>query len=218
MIWMSGILGLLGGALLGALHARGGLQGLRRAVEDWRSKYESALLERAKFESEAARVPALVTRIEALLAEVSQVKADNAQAQTRLEEQARAHEKEVATLKDLRGGIDQELRQLTAEALRANQGVFLELANQVFEKHKTGADAELAARQSAVADLVSPLAEALKGLREENPAARAQSRAGVRGAFRRAQVRRRNPERGARRDHPPRAGAPRFAQDPRSLG
>jgi DNA recombination protein RmuC len=87
--------------------------------------------------------------------------------QARLEEQARAHEKEVATLKDVRGGIDEELKHLAAEALRANQGAFLALANQVFEKHKSGADAELAARQSAVADLVSPLAEALKSLREE---------------------------------------------------
>jgi DNA recombination protein RmuC len=167
MIWMGGILSLLVGALLSALYARRTSQRLRREVEDWRSKHESALLERAKFESEAARVPALAERIEAMVTELSQAKADNAQAQARLEEQARAHEKEVATLKDLRGGIDEELKQLTAEALRANQGAFLELANQVFEKHKTGADAGLAARQSAVADLVSPLAEALKSLRQE---------------------------------------------------
>jgi DNA recombination protein RmuC len=167
MTWMSGILGFLAGALLSALYAHRALQGLRRAVEDWRSKHESALLERAKFESAVERVPALDERIEALLTEVSQVRADNAQAHVRLEEQARAHEKEVATLKDLRGGIDEELKQLTADALRANQGAFLQLANEVFEKHKTGADADLAARQSAVADLVSPLAEALKSLHEE---------------------------------------------------
>src|SRR5262249_29734361 len=98
MIWMSEILGLLAGALLGALYARRGLQGLRREVEDWRSKCESALLERAKFESEAARVPAFAERIEALVAELSQAKADNARAQTRVDEQARAHEKEVITL------------------------------------------------------------------------------------------------------------------------
>ena len=167
MVWITAVLGLLVGALLSALYARHAMRGLGRELEGWRSKHESTLLERARFESEAARVPVLAARVEALLAELSQVKADNAQAQTRLEEQARAHAKEVATLKDVRGGIDQELKQLTAEALRANQGAFLELANQVFEKHKTGADAELAARQSAVADLVSPLAEALKGLREE---------------------------------------------------
>jgi DNA recombination protein RmuC len=167
MVWITGMLGLLVGSLLSALYARHAMRGLRGELEGWRSKQESALLERAKFESEAARVPALAARIEALLTELSQAKADNAQAQVRLEEQARAHEKEVATLRDLRGGIDHELKQLTAEALRANQGAFLELANQVFEKHKTGSDAELAARQSAVADLVTPLAEALKSLREE---------------------------------------------------
>jgi DNA recombination protein RmuC len=167
MDWITGTLSFFVGALLSAVYAGYAMAGLRRELEGWRSKHESALLERAKFESEAARVPGLVTRIEAVLTELSQAKADNAQAQARREEQARAHEREVAELKDLRGGIDEELKQLTAEALRANQGAFLELANQVFEKHKTGADTEFAARQSAVADLVSPLAEALKGLREE---------------------------------------------------
>jgi len=164
---MTGILALLVGALLSAFHARHALQGLRRELEGWRSKHESALLERAKLESEATRVPALETRIECLGAELSQVTANHAQAQARLEEQARAHEKEAAALKDLRGGIDEELKKLTADALRANQGAFLDLANEVFEKHKVGADAGLAARQTAVAELVSPLTEALRNLRDE---------------------------------------------------
>jgi len=167
MIWISGMLGLLVGAVLGALSARHALRGLRRELEAWRSKHDLQLLERAKFESEATRVPALEARIDGLLADLSRVNVDNAQAQARLEEQARAYDKEVATLKDLRGGIDDELKQLTAEALRANQGAFLDLANQVFEKHKVGAEAELAARQTAVADLISPLTEALGNLRDE---------------------------------------------------
>jgi DNA recombination protein RmuC len=149
------------------LHARQALHALRCELETWRSKHESALLERARFESEAARVPALDARVEALLAELSQAKADSAQAGVRLEEQARAHEKEIATLKDLRSGIDEELKQLTAEALRSNQGAFLELANEMFAKHKVGADAELAARENAVAELISPLMDALKNLRDE---------------------------------------------------
>jgi hypothetical protein len=57
------------------------LQGLHCEVEDWRSKYESARLERATLKSEATRVPALAERIEALVAELSQAKADNAQTQ-----------------------------------------------------------------------------------------------------------------------------------------
>jgi hypothetical protein len=56
-------------------------------TRDLEVEHESALLEGAKFESEATRAPVLDARIEALLTELS------AQAQTRLEEQACAHEK-----------------------------------------------------------------------------------------------------------------------------
>jgi DNA recombination protein RmuC len=167
MTWFTGVLGLMVGALLSALYARRILQQLRRETEAWRSKHESRLLERARFEAEAARVPALEVRMETLVAELSHARADNAQAQARLEEQTRAYDKEVATLKDLRGGIDQDLKTLAAEALRANQGAFLELANETFSKHKVGADAELAARQTAVADLVSPIQEMLQSYRQQ---------------------------------------------------
>jgi DNA recombination protein RmuC len=161
------MLGLLVGALASALYARHAMRGLRRELEGWRSKHESALLERAKFESDAARVPALEARVNSLLSELTQLCSENAEARTRLEEQARAHDREVATLKEVRGGIDEDLKTLASEALRVNQAAFLELANETFSKHKVGADAELAARQTAVADLVSPLTEALKNLRDE---------------------------------------------------
>jgi uncharacterized membrane-anchored protein YhcB (DUF1043 family) len=93
MVWITGMLGLLVGVLLGALYARHALRGVRRELEGWRAKSESALLERTKFESEATRVPALEARIEGLLADLSRVSADNAQARARLEEKARAPEK-----------------------------------------------------------------------------------------------------------------------------
>ena len=93
MVWMAGTLGLLVGVLLSALYACHALQGVRRELEGWRAKSESALLERTKFESEATRVPALEARIEGLLADLGRVSAENAQARARLEEKARAPEK-----------------------------------------------------------------------------------------------------------------------------
>lgn len=167
MLLITGLLGLLAGALLGTLYARHALQGARREIESWRAKLDAVILERARLEADAGRVPSLESRIEELLEELSQARADQAQGQARLEAQALAHEKEIATLKELRGGIDEELKKLTAEALRSNQTAFLELANQTFEKHRFGAEAELTARQTAVAELVSPLTEALKTLQTE---------------------------------------------------
>ena len=165
MAWLSGLVGLLLGVTACALYARLALTRVRLEAESWRSRHESQQLERAKFEAEAKRVPALEGRIESLLTELTQVRSMNVEAQTRLQEQARAHEEKIAALTDVRGGIDEGLRSMTAEALRTNQGAFLELANQVFEKHKVGADAELAARQAAVAELISPLQDMLQSYR-----------------------------------------------------
>jgi DNA recombination protein RmuC len=167
MNWPMGLAGLVLGLAVGTVYGHRALKKIQRELETWRSRHDSGLLERARFESEAARVPALEGRLDSLQAELTRAREDNAQARARLEEQTRAHDREVGTLKEVRGGIDENLKALTAEALRANQGAFLDLANEVFAKHKVGADAELAARQTAVAELVSPLAEALKSLRDE---------------------------------------------------
>jgi DNA recombination protein RmuC len=143
------------------------LRRTRGEQEAWRAKHEAGILERARFESEAGRVPALESRIAGLQGELIEARADNAHAQARLEEQARSHEEKLRALAEVRGGIDENLKSLASEALRANQAAFLELANETFSKHKVGADAELAARQTAVADLISPLTEALKKLHDE---------------------------------------------------
>src|SRR5256886_9919565 len=170
MAWLSGLVGLLLGVTACALYARLALTRVRLEAESWRSRHESQQLERAKFEaslaSVAGRVPALEGRIESLLAELTGVRSMNVEVQTRLQEQARAHEEKIAALTDVRGDIDEGLKTLTAEALCANQGAFLELANQVFEKHKVGADAELMARQAAVAELISPLQDMLQSYRQ----------------------------------------------------
>jgi DNA recombination protein RmuC len=82
-------------------------------------------------------------------------------------EQAQAHQEKLAALTEVRGEIEKDLKNITADALRANQGAFLELANQVFEKHKTGADAGLEARQKAVEAMVGPLQETLQSYRQQ---------------------------------------------------
>jgi DNA recombination protein RmuC len=80
----------------------------------------------------------------------------------RLREQSQAHAEKLALLAQVRGDIEKDLKTIAADALRANQGSFVELANEVLEKHKLGADADLAARQKAVETLVTPLRETLQ--------------------------------------------------------
>jgi DNA recombination protein RmuC len=118
---------------------------------------------------EARRVECAGTRREA---EEWRAKCQSEQLErTRIEvtakEQAQAHQEKLAALTEVRGEIEKDLKNITADALRANQGAFLELANQVFEKHKTGADAGLEARQKAVEAMVGPLHETLQSYRQQ---------------------------------------------------
>jgi DNA recombination protein RmuC len=156
----------------------GELAEARRDAESWRGKHQAEQLERARFETEVRRVPVLEARVTALAEEVTRLTATNAQLQTQLQEQAQAHAEKIAVLTEVRGEIEKDLKNITADALRANQGTFLQLANEVFEKHKTGADAELEAREKAVAALVNPLRETLQTYKlqvDEMEKARSQS-------------------------------------------
>jgi DNA recombination protein RmuC len=140
---------------------------LERETQKLRERLELLTAERSRLTSVAERVPGLETRMETALADLTQAQSVTVEMRTRLQEQARAHEEKLAALTEVRVGIDEELKSVTAEALRANQGAFLELANQVFERHKIGADAELTARQNAVAELVSPLQDMLQNYRQQ---------------------------------------------------
>jgi DNA recombination protein RmuC len=85
----------------------------------------------------------------------------------RLREQSQGHAEKLALLVQVRGEIERDLKAIAAEALRANQGSFVELANEVLEKHKLGADADLTARQKAVETLVAPLRETLRSYKDQ---------------------------------------------------
>ncbi len=127
-----------------------------------RQRLESMGAEKSRLESIAERVPTLDARVTALSEENANLKTANATLATQMREQTLAHEEKLAALTDVKGGIEKDLKALAQETLRANQGTFLELANQVFEKHKVGADGELEARQKAVEALVAPLTTTLQ--------------------------------------------------------
>jgi DNA recombination protein RmuC len=82
--------------------------------------------------------------------------------EARMREQSQGHAEKLALLAHVRGEIEKDLKNIATDALRANQGSLVELANEILEKHKLGADADLAARQKAVETLVAPLRETLQ--------------------------------------------------------
>ncbi len=154
------------------------LDRLETDLHQTRARVEILAAEKSALQTEAERVPALGARIEALAEEMTSLRTANAHLETQLQEQAQAHVEKIAVLTELRGNIEMNLKNATVDALRANQGTFLQLANEVFEKHKTGAEAELETRQRAVEALVSPLRETLQTYKhqvDEMEKARSQS-------------------------------------------
>ena len=140
---------------------------LERERLELRERLEVLTGDKARLEAVAERVPALERAIAVLNGELMNLKSGNAALATQVREQADAQLEKVAALTDVKNGIESGLKAMAAEVLQSNQGTFLELANQAFEKHKVGADADLEARQKAVAELISPLQDTLVTYRQQ---------------------------------------------------
>ena len=73
-----------------------------------------------------------------------------------------ANDERIAALTTLRGEFEQTVKGLAADALDGSQKSFLQLAEQVFARHKEGAEKTLAARQMEIAALLAPINKSLE--------------------------------------------------------
>jgi DNA recombination protein RmuC len=85
-----------------------------------------------------------------------------AAAEANLESERNAAQERLATLKEAQERLSDTFKALSADALKSNNTQFLELAKANLEKFQEGAKSDLAARQKAVDEMVSPLRESLK--------------------------------------------------------
>jgi DNA recombination protein RmuC len=125
------------------------------AREQWRSRAEQEGRARVAAEAAASRVGELESQCQELRRQLLASSAENAGLKTKLTEQDEAYREKVEALTSIRGEIAQSLNNLTNESLRSSQATFLKIANEVFDKHRAGAAAELNA-------LVSPIRETLQ--------------------------------------------------------
>ncbi len=95
-------------------------------------------------------------------AEISALKAQRAELETRLGEERRAAEEKLALLEEARQKLSDAFKALSADALRSNNQSFLELAKATLEKFQEGAKGDLEGRQKAIGELVKPLKESLE--------------------------------------------------------
>jgi DNA recombination protein RmuC len=139
----------------------------RREAETWRVQLQAEQVAGARLEAEASRAAGLEPELHRVRTQLAAAVAEQAALQAQMREQAQAHTEKLGLLAQVRGEIEKDLRNIATDALRANQGSFVELANEVLGKHKVGADADLAARQLAVEAIVAPLRETLQGYKTQ---------------------------------------------------
>jgi DNA recombination protein RmuC len=134
---------------------------LETELRDAQAKIGTAMSERAGFQEQAERLPALEVDIAELRRQVVDLSSAKTELETRLVEQAKTHEEKVTALMAVRGEIEKDLKNIAADTLRQNQESLLNLANEVFAKHKEGATADLDARTKAIEQLLAPVRDTL---------------------------------------------------------
>jgi DNA recombination protein RmuC len=78
-----------------------------------------------------------------------------------LEEERKSHQEKLELLNRATGELSNAFQALASKALQSNNESFLQLAKASLEKFQTKAETDLEAREKAVADLISPIQEAL---------------------------------------------------------
>jgi DNA recombination protein RmuC len=94
--------------------------------------------------------------------EFAQARQELIQTETRLVEERRAAEEKLAILNDAQAQLSNAFQALSAEALKSNNVVFLNLAHATLEKFQEGARNDLEKRQTAINQLVKPVQETLQ--------------------------------------------------------
>jgi DNA recombination protein RmuC len=138
------------------------LAAARHEANFWRTQAENDGRARVAAEASASRVGGLETDCDELRKRLTESAATVARLEAKLAEQEQGHREKIEALAAIRGEIERDLKNIANDSLRANQTTFLELANQVLDKHKESAAADLDARKLAVEALVSPIQDAIR--------------------------------------------------------
>jgi DNA recombination protein RmuC len=112
-------------------------------------------------EEKARRVPELESKIVDLQNRLMDVQNRNVGLETTLEKERQNMQEKLQTLKEAEENLRHAFRSLSSEALQNNNKAFLDLAKSTLEKFQEGAKTDLASRQKAINDLMTPVKDAL---------------------------------------------------------
>ena len=97
-----------------------------------------------------------------LMEQMSDLKGENGQLRTLLDEQRRLSDEKLALQQEAGQRLRDAFKALSSEALKSNNQAFLELAKTTLEKFQSEAKGDLGQRQKEVENLVAPIRESLE--------------------------------------------------------
>ncbi len=104
----------------------------------------------------------LKKQVESLQQLSTDLKIKHSSLETTLHKEQVAAEEKLAILNEAKTQLSDAFKALSAEALKSNNQMFLEVAKSTFEKLQEGADSNLVKRQQAIHELVNPVKESLE--------------------------------------------------------
>jgi len=174
---MIGIVIALGGvacvAILAIWTLDGRARGAVRRAERFEAGREQAELRAQTAERELAAAQARLESHALLAEELDALRHEHMRLQTHLarseaDAAARAElaAKQMEAMRQVRETMQKDFQALAGDTLRVNNDQFLQLANELFEKHRVTIGAEGAQRESEIKALMTPISETLKVYQE----------------------------------------------------
>lgn len=134
-----------------------------QALEAERSAHVETRLGRVAAEERAARTPDLEAGLAAARSEREALAARLAALEAEAAARAQAFEEERARLVAAGEALKAEFARLSAEALKGSQEQFLQMAEAAVKRQRELGDATLEQKRAALAELLKPIGETLKG-------------------------------------------------------
>ena len=118
-------------------------------------------------EERARAVPGLEEKIHLLQEALSVAKTRNVELEVTVQHEAKAYEEKLRLFQQAESRLIESFKLLSADALQANNKHFLDTAKMTFEELQAHATEDLGHRHKAIADLLKPVRDSLKGVDEK---------------------------------------------------
>lgn len=137
------------------------LNDARRRLEDLHNLYAQELSKSALLEERTGRLQSLEEKHQFSLQEIETLRVRLASLSSDLDHEKQQAAEKIALMEEAQQKLTQTFRNLSQEALSANNQSFLQLAKSTLEHYQESAKVDLTHRQKAIVEMLNPMHQAL---------------------------------------------------------